>query len=446
MLLAQPTSLPQEIQLTHDLRYHHDLDNNDNFSPDDQWLVYDTRTDGGGIAESSTIEKVHVGTGEKKVLYHIPHNKSWGPGAGAVSYHPTRNAVVFIHGLQNATEQYPYQQWRRTGAMIDEEHGPSPIFIDARDVVPPFTPGALRGGTHRHEWSGDGQWIGFTYNDAIMKAIKDQTGKKVNLRTIGVSRKLRPVQVEFDQAGENVPGIWYSVLVVRVVPEPEPGSDEISYAAWDSWVGTRGYAKADGTWQVARAFIGTVRDKKGQPVDEVFVVDIPDQIDQPGEWGPLEGATTHFPMPPKGTVQRRLTYTAGTAHPGTAGIVRSSPDGSQLAYLARDSRGIRQVFLISPVGGTPVQLTEHESDVEGSVRWYPGGQSLSYVWDGSLMLCKVGKGTFGERSRRLTHPTTPSPLNPVWSHDGKTLAYNRYVPEPKSGVPTKQIYYIRPDL
>ncbi len=32
-------------------------------------------------------------------------------------------------------------------------------------------PGALRGGTHRHEWSGDGKWIGFTYNDAILKAL-----------------------------------------------------------------------------------------------------------------------------------------------------------------------------------------------------------------------------------------------------------------------------------
>ena len=28
-----------EIQLTNDLTYHHDLDNNDNFSPDNQWLV-----------------------------------------------------------------------------------------------------------------------------------------------------------------------------------------------------------------------------------------------------------------------------------------------------------------------------------------------------------------------------------------------------------------------
>ncbi|GAB3169521.1 DUF3748 domain-containing protein [Telluribacter humicola] len=446
MLFAQTAVLPQEIQVTHDLKYHHDLDNNDNFSPDDQWLVYDTRTSQGGIAESATIEKVHIKTGDKKVLYHIPHNKPWGPGAGAVSYHPTRNAVVFIHGLQNATEQNPYQQWRRTGAMIDEEHGPSPVFIDARDVTPPFTPGALRGGTHRHEWSGDGQWIGFTYNDAIMKTIEDQTGNKVNLRTIGVSKKLRPVQVTYDKAGENVPGIWYSVLVVRVVPNPKPGSDEISYAAGDSWIGTNGYVKADGTQQMARAFIGTVKDKDNNDINEVFVVDIPSQIDQPGEWGPLEGTSTGFPMPPKGAVQRRLTYTADTAHPGTIGIVRSSPDGSRLAYLAKDSRGVKQIFLISPLAGTPIQLTEHESDVEGSVRWHPVGQSVTYVWDGSLMLCKIGGGPFTERSRRLTLPTTPAPLNPVWSHDGRTLAYNRDIKDSQTGASTRQIFYIRPDF
>ena len=51
---------PEETQLTTDLSYNHDLDNNDNFSPDNQWLVYDTRTHAGGIAASSRIERVRV--------------------------------------------------------------------------------------------------------------------------------------------------------------------------------------------------------------------------------------------------------------------------------------------------------------------------------------------------------------------------------------------------
>jgi hypothetical protein len=33
---CQHTDYPEEIQLTLDTSYNHDLDNNDNFSPDDQ--------------------------------------------------------------------------------------------------------------------------------------------------------------------------------------------------------------------------------------------------------------------------------------------------------------------------------------------------------------------------------------------------------------------------
>ena len=79
MLSCQTDSNLQEKQVTHDYDYHHDLDNNDNFSPDGKWLVYDTRTDDGGIAASSKIEKVNVHTGEKRILFEIKNNHVWGP-------------------------------------------------------------------------------------------------------------------------------------------------------------------------------------------------------------------------------------------------------------------------------------------------------------------------------------------------------------------------------
>ena len=44
-----------EIQLTIDLSYNHDLDNNDNFSPDNKWLAYDIRPEKGGIAASNLV-------------------------------------------------------------------------------------------------------------------------------------------------------------------------------------------------------------------------------------------------------------------------------------------------------------------------------------------------------------------------------------------------------
>jgi hypothetical protein len=428
----------EEKQITHDLTYNHDLDNNDNFSPDGVWLVYDTRTEDGGIAASARIEKVHVKTGEIKVVYEIKNNETWGPGAGAVSYSPKEHSVVFIHGLEHSTRENPYQQWRRTGVMVEDANPGIPVFIDARDVVFPFTPGALRGGTHRHEWSGDGKWIGFTYNDAILKALEDATGLKKNLRTIGVSKKIKPVSV--DKHAENISGEWFSALVVRVVPEPKPGSEEISHAAGDSWVGTKGYRRNDGSMQIARAFLGTVTDKNGRNVPEVFIVDIPDDITRPGELGPLEGTGNDFPMPPQGTVQRRLTFTSDTEHPGCSGIVRSSPDGNNLAYFAKDKNGIEQVFLISPHGGRPRQISEHQSGVSGNLRWHPNGKQVSYVCNGSIILCETGNTAFQNRFQTLTAATNPSPSNIVWSPDGKTVAFNRLVKEESSKRFTLQIF------
>ncbi|WAC11599.1 DUF3748 domain-containing protein [Dyadobacter pollutisoli] len=438
MLSCQTDSISEEKQITNDLTYNHDLDNNDNFSPDGKWLVYDTRTDDGGIAASARIERVNIETGEKQVLFDIKNNQTWGPGAGAVSYSSKDNAVVFIHGLTNSTEANPYQQWRRTGVIIHDSRPNEPIYMDARDVTFPFTAGALRGGTHRHEWSGDGQWIGFTYNDAILKALEDSTGQKRNLRTIGVSKKIKAVHV--DKNEENVSGEWFSALVVRVVPEPAPGSDEISHAAGDSWVGTNGYLAANGQKQIARAFLGTVKDKNGKDVPEVFVVDIPEDITQPGPLGPLEGSKDDFPMPPNGTVQRRLTYTANTSQPGCLGIVRSSPDGKYLAYLAKDEKGISQIFVISPTGGKPQQLTEHDYDVIGNVRWHPDGQHVTYVWKGSITLCKTGTEPFAERIKTLTKPTNPAPTNLVWSHDGGVVAFNRLLKGNDTEPATQQVF------
>lgn len=439
---AAPESFLKEIQVTHDTSKDHDLDNNDNFSPDGKWLVYDTRSSTGGIGASPSIERVNIETGETEVLFEIQDNHDYGPGAGAASYHPIDNKVIFIHGLPVCTEKNPYQQWRRTGVIVRDNQPNVPVNMDSRDVTYPYTPGALRGGTHRHEWSRDGKWIGYTYNDAIMKKLEDSTGIKWNLRTIAVSNQQNPVAVDIDEGGENVAGTWFSAVVVRVVPDPQHGSDEISNAASDSWIGTGGYKKTDGTMQVARAFLGKVRDKDGQPFDELFVVDIPDSINIPGEFGPLEGTQSSFPMPPKGTVQRRLTFTANTKYPGCGGVVRSSPDGSRIAYLSKDKNGIQQIFLISPLGGDPVQITMHNSDVQSAARWSNENKSIAYIWDNSIVICEISDRPFAKRYKRLTGRTDEAPSNLVWSNDGKTIAFNRLVPVEGKHNQKKQIFVI----
>ena len=435
-LCTQDPSFREELQITRDLTYNHDLDNNDNFSPDDQWLVYDTRTEAGGIGACAKIEKVHIATGEKVVLYELKNNQSFGPGVGAVSYSHTENMVCFIHGLMNITAENPYQQWRRSGVIVKDNAPGVPIFMDSRDITIPYTPGALRGGTHRHEWSRDGGWIGYTYNDAILKHLEDSTGETYNLRTIGVSKKVKPLDVDKDPAGENINGNWFSAIVVEVVADPVPGSDEISRAAGDSWVGISGYEKQDGTVQRARGFIGTVRDDHGVDVDEVFVVDIPEDISKRGK-GPLQGTSTTMPSPPLGAQQRRLTRTANSKNPGCIGIVRSSADGRHLAFRAFDDQGILQIFTISPLGGEPVQQTFHKSDVQSGVRWHPDKNEICYIWDNSIVVRKLGSASF----ERVTKPLASPPTDPVWSHDGKTIAYNRLVKD-NYGQSTKQIFII----
>jgi hypothetical protein len=439
----------REVQLTFEPRNHY-LDNNDNFSPDDKWLVYDTRKAVPGpavreIGANSNIEKVNVNTGEIVVVYETENQTEHGPGVGAASYHPTENKIVCMHGLLNCDAKRPYWFWRRTGMVVDESSLGERIFLDARDVTPPFTPGALRGGTHRHEWSAYGKWIGFTYNDAIMADIEERTGKPVNLRTIGVAAALGPVKVDYDAEGENNDGIWFSALVVKVVPNPKAGSDEISRAFSDAWVGTKGYRKADGTWQRARAFLGKLRDKSSRELVEVFIVDIPARIDVPGDDGPLEGTETSMPMPPKGAVQRRLTHTKDRKYPGVVAEprhwVRTSPDGSRISYLAKDDNGITQVFFVSPLGGEPVQVTHHNSPIQSTVRWSPNGNEICYVCDNSIYICDVREGVSFGKARRMTPRTEEPPMCPVWSHNGKMIAYNRIVPNGRRSY--KQVFLLR---
>lgn len=427
----------EENQITHDFSFNHDLDNNDNFSPDDQWLVYDTRTHQDSISANGKIEKVHIQTGEKVVLYEIPWNTKYGPGVGAVSYSPIENKVAFIHGLLNSSIDAPYEQWRRTGVIIDESNPGTPIFMDARDISFPFTPGALRGGTHRHEWSGDGAWIGFTYNDAAMRKLEDSTGIHYNLRTIGVSKKGQKVTVDKTDEGENFSGEWFSALVVWVVPNPIPNSDEISRAAGDSWVGKSGYKKPDGHQQRARAFIGTVRDGDGKNSDEVFIVDIPEDITISNSKAPIEGTETTLPAPPKGTTQRRLTYTAASPYPGCEGIVRSSYDGSMLAFLAFDENKVKQIFTVSPHGGKPIQQTFHTTDVQSEVRWHPNKYHICYVWSDAVVYKEIDKN----QEVLLTAPSPYPPSNLVWSHDGHKIAFNRTLTNEK-GKTAKHIFVI----
>lgn len=412
----KPSESPRQITQA---PVNHNLDNNLNFSPDSKWLCYDTRADTGlGIGDTRRIERVNAYTGKKELIYEAPdYIPGQGPGVGAVSYFPQTPQVVFIHGPFTQTGLI-YEKTCRFGALIPDDGSAKVTITDARDVVPPFTPGALRGGTHRHEPGGpDEKWLGFTYNDQVMKKYGESTGQHLDLRTIGVTRLGQPVRV----SDENQAGCWsgsgFSVLVVKVVPDPQPGTAEISHADGDSWVGEKGYQKTDGTWQLARAFIG----KMANSHSEVFIVDIPKDISIPGPDGPLEGTGKSFPMPPQGTVQRRLTFTDS----GCVGVVRSNPAGTFLCYRTQDVQRTQQLFLISPLGGNPIQLTTELQGVQSEGRWHPSGNRIFYVANNQIKVIESQPDAeaFGY-TRSLTDSLAVTPGNLVVAPNGKLLAYN----------------------
>ncbi|HRN56631.1 MAG TPA: DUF3748 domain-containing protein [Agriterribacter sp.] len=427
-----------ETQLTHD-SYGHFLNSTQVFSPDDEWIVYDTRNDDGGIGVTGSIEMVNTATGKIQPLYHTQHQTKYGPGVGAATFSPVDHTVLFIHGIRNAGEAHPYGFTRRTGVAIHTARPFEPVFMDARNITPPFTAGALRGGTHAHSWSGDGQWISFTYNDFIMEQLAKTDSTVKDLRTIGV---MMPQKVTVPDNGtlENNNGEYFSAVVAKVTETPEPGSDAIDKAFDEGWIGSKGYQKANGNWQHrAVAFQGNVRNEKNETIAEVFVTDIPDDITQPAPGSYLEGTAHSRPDLPAGVVQRRITHTPGGIQ-GPRHWLRTTPDGTLILFMAKDPKGIIQVFGVSPNGGSISQITFNEFSVQGPINISPSGSYVSYIADNSVFIT----GIQTHSSERLTARSTDedAPFGAViWSNNSRTLAFNRRVK--KAGKPYIQIFLLK---
>jgi len=108
---------PKGRQLTFDTNKSHDLDNNRNFSPDDQWLCYDTRPFNGGIGDGQSIEKVNVCAGRKVFLCRVKgFVKHKGQDVEAASSFPHKDSVIFVHE-PNAANGLIYRKTRRMGAI-----------------------------------------------------------------------------------------------------------------------------------------------------------------------------------------------------------------------------------------------------------------------------------------------------------------------------------------
>jgi len=401
-----------------------DLDNNINWSPDGRLLVFDCRTHQSGIGENTRLGTLDVRTGKVAIIYeqHPPV-----AGVGAPSFLDDHH-IIAISALDSGLK---YDFTVRGGRIIPANGSGKTHWMDSRDLTPPFTPGALRGGTHKHEPDATGRWVGFTYNDEIVRL----TGRS-DLRNLGVCHLGHAVKVHPDTEGRNFEGTGFSVLLTACVPDPRPGSDEIGRAEGDCWIGKEGYPKPDGSHQRARAFRGQVAVLEGgetKRYGDVFVVDVPDDITVPGPLGPLQGTDTDYPKPPAGATIRRLTRTADAPDPRLRGVemqMRASGDGRWIVFTAgaeRDGKIEKQVFVVSPVTGEIRQLSHLEGGVPGDCRFSPDSRYVAAsTADGRVIVLGATDSDWGKLTS-LTPPNPNGPMNIVVSPDSRTIAYNRSI-------------------
>ena len=379
---------------------NHALDNNDNFSPDGKYLCYDTRGTvyNENLANCKSIEKVNISTGEETVLWkpNFVTGEEAAPGVAAASYHPTTNKVIFIHGpfLDEIKKRGYYSIRNRSAIEVDGDGEGKMIKVDYRDIEnKSSTPGAHRGGTHRHEYTRKGNRIGFTYDDFI---IQDYD------RTIG-----------FMEKNENAPQGYthYFSLILKPAKKGEAKPGEIEKAWDDSWVDSAG---------TMRVFIGKVRNANKIDYDyDIFVADIPLNVDITTAYS---GSQNEYPRPAKGISIRRLTNGMKAD-----GIVRASFDGKMIAFTAEDNAGTLQIFLIASDGSMkkPLKITDFSQNAY-AVRWHPGGDWVFSLCGGDIYATNVydfeNAFSFKLNEERITRDEL------VVSHDGNLLAYDARVP------------------
>jgi hypothetical protein len=392
---------------------NHALDNNDNFSPDNRFLCYDTRGTvyNENLANCKSIEKIEISTGVETVLWEpeFVTGEQAAPGVAAVSYHPKEDKVIFIHGplLEEVEERGYYAIVNRTGVEASADGKGVITKVDLRDVATdrPTTPGAHRGGTHRHEYTRSGNRIGFTYDDFINTNYD---------RTIG-----------YMEPNPKTPAGYSHYFAILVKPAlkgmSKPGEIEKAYG--DSWVDSNGKM---------RAFIGKVRAENGVDYQtDLFVADIPDSVNIITAFS---GNGIEYPEPPAGIQIRRLTR-IGKAE----GIARGSFDGKTIAYLSPDSAGIIQVFTIDAHGSDlsadekmkPHQLTAFTSNASAQ-RWHPSKNRVFAIVNGNIAAVCVEPGeNFGKTVLLTSDDQERGEL--VVSNDGNMLAYTIFKLENISG-------------
>lgn len=370
----------------------HTLNHRQVFSPDGLRVCIDGRNADPDIMITDRIGCVELATGHVDWVYRVPNPTPYGPGVGAVVFHPTNDELLFIHGLFDCDAHQPYRTTRRFGALYALQGRSSRMIhpAESREEGPCPLWGQLRGGTHAHSWSNCGRAISFTYNDAFMESQHALRQGPPDLRTVGVMLEREAVATQdLDPSNGNqslmrsasFSGRYWSMLVAPVTARPEPGSDALESAREECFLGGR---------RNVIAFLGRVRLADERSIDEIYVAEWPDSFVRETGLCNLDGEGRI--AIPKAVRVRRVTRTSDRPYPGIDGPrhwLVPSINGQSVYSLMRDDRGIVQLVEIDTRSGDWEFVTQLESSIEGPPTRSPSGAYVSMLsrgWIGVLEL------------------------------------------------------------
>lgn len=382
----------QLVQLTN-APHGHILANRSCWSPDGQWLYFDLRRDE-TVFDGREIQRVRVDNGSVESVLQAPADSF----VGVPTTNDVDHRLVALRSPIAPDSAWTYTAWHRCGLIGNAEARGAFEVLDARDVTPPFTAGALRGGTHLHMLNAKQDLVSSTYEDRVL-ATNTTSLSDENRRVVAVtdlSLAVSTPKYAGDLAARNQDG-FFTAVVTEVVNDPQPGSDQIARAYSDAWIAhTRSIA-----------FFGEVVASDGQRSSELFVVDLPDDLTKAAA-NPLCGTPTTRPGVPAGVTQRRLTHTGSSKAPGVQGPRHwpvSTPDGSLIGFYARNDAGKVCFYTVPPVGGPAHQVTDGEFEPTSSFTWNASGTAVTFVADGSVFIAEVPSG----RTHRMTPKQKPGP-------------------------------------
>jgi len=393
----------------------HILANRNVWSSDGKSIVYDVRDEETDFT-GNRIERVFVDSGEVEIMYVSPGRST----CGVPTCCPIDDRYVFIHSpLEDegagVTNQWQYCAWHRHGVIGHLSKPQQTWVLDARDVEPPFTPGALRGGTHLHMFSPCGKKVASTYEDHVL-AISPAIPRQENRRVIAITMLDRTVSVP--RASLNNLDGSFTAVVTDVVDAPEAGSDQIYRAYSEAWIDSN-----------RLAYQADVRGRSGKPHSELYVVTLPRDWMRPGPLR-LEGTETTRCGVPEGIQMRRLTFTDNDSLPGLSGPRHwaiASPDGSWIGCFRRDTAGHSQFHVVNSLDGEMRQISSHPFSATSAFTWHPNGKSVAYVADGSVMQLDLATGEPKRLTPNLDSDAGPTHHACIFSPNGDKIAYMQMV-------------------